>query len=78
MVNVPIGNVVLRVRSCSELIKEYKEKKYAFVQLEDADGYYFTKLIDHVVPKGSYIQYKVHSYKGDMSLQYVKEVDFVE
>lgn len=78
IVNVPAGHVVLKVRSCSDLIKEYKEKKYAYVQLLDADGYYFTKMLDHVVPAGTYLLYKISSYKGEMNLRYVSEFDIAE
>lgn len=78
MVNVPFAHAVFRVRECSDNPSEFNGKEYYSVRLEDCNGYGFNKGIDHKVKIGSYLLYKISSYKGQISLKYVKDFDVAE
>lgn len=78
MVSIPFAHVVFRVRECSDNTKEFNGKEYYYVRLEDCNGYGFNKMIDHHVKVGAYLLYKVKTFKGEISLQYVKDFDVAE
>lgn len=67
------GYVYLKVKECSSNTHEFNGKKLYYVKLYDADGYYFSKAIPDKVAVDDVLKFKLHSYKGNISILYVSQ-----